>query len=146
MFLHFLLQMPVYLVGALSWVAKHVVGLETPKNNVFSHICNFFLNLYFSSQTFSKETHYSNFNRLCNYLYLFKKKPAQGYLKILRRTFFWSGECSSSNLKMTKMGFSPINKYIHFGTFLCGFLLPVRHPLFYIDQSTQEMRSIKEGL
>ena len=34
--------------------------------------------------------------------------------------FLWSGKCPSSNLKMTKMGFSPINKFIS-GPFFADF-------------------------
>ena len=101
----------------LLWTANYFVDLETPKHNAYHLINKNFEYLNSISNIFHK-TQFLNVDGLSNYLYLFKQEPA--FKKNHWRTFSWPREPPSSHLKINKVRFSLVIKYL-LGLFLADF-------------------------
>ena len=78
---------------AVPWAAHRFVGSETPKHND----CDQFWKFQIHFKYFPRNTWFVTFDRVSNYLHLFKNHW---------QTFGWSEERPPTDLKATKMWFS----------------------------------------
>ena len=125
-FIHFLWEMPVYLVGyakrmLYSWQPT-ILFAWRHLNTMHLTLSTKILKIQIPPRTISRNPQFLSFDGLSHYLYLLKIEPAFVPLKKNRRQkYLWPGERSSSHLKVTQMRSSPDIKYLsgHFVDFCC---------------------------